>query len=111
MTGKARQAKFSRAERFLVDLATSMPGPTAARSTDDVETAARGIADYFVRKVATGDMDAILEVFDGTLRRDTGPAGQRARTRRAGIARSRFETRAENHSATGVDKVDPHYWG
>jgi hypothetical protein len=111
MTGKARQAKFSRAERFLVDLATSMPGPAAARSTDDVEAAARGIADYLVRKVNAGDVKSIVEVFDGTLKRDTTPAAQLAKRRRGDVARSRLETPAEKRSAPSGDQVDPHYWG
>lgn len=111
MTNKPKQARFSRAEKFLVSLAGSVPKPAPVRGTQDVEVAARGIADYFARKVAAGDLDSILEVLDKTLKRDVGSGGRRAQTRRSGLSRSRLKSHAESYTATGGDRVDPYYWG
>jgi len=111
MTVKSKQPRFSRAEQFLVRLAGSVSKPTPVRGTREIEVAARGIADYFVRRVAAGDLDSILEVLDRTLERDAGSGGRRAKRRGTVRSRSRLESHGESRTATGGNKVDPYYWG
>jgi hypothetical protein len=111
MTTKPKQPRLTRAEEFLVSFAGSVTKPAPVRGTRDVEVAARGIADYFVRKVAAGDLDSILKALDRTLEQNAGSGRREAENRGARLSRPRLKNGAESRTVTGGDKVDPYYWG
>jgi hypothetical protein len=71
MPTKVIEMRRSRAQRFLVSLAASVPGPQRGVATEDIEATARKVADYFASRVAEGDLDSILQVLDDTLKHET----------------------------------------
>ena len=112
MISKATGVRFSRAERFLLGLAASLPGtdPVAALEDAGFEATARRMADYFALKVEEGDFESVLDVLEDTLEREERLLRRLERPPSAGrtrpAPRSRVDLEPKFHP-----EVDPYYWG
>ena len=108
MVAKPTAARFSRAESFLVRLATSMSDPSKTPGADDVEASARRVVDYLTARVAEGDLDSVLAAFGRALGRegDLSP-----RSGRGEIPRSEGDPRAGGARVLRAQDADPFFWG
>jgi hypothetical protein len=108
MVAKPTAARFSRAESFLVRLATSMSDPTKATGADDVEASARRVVDYLAARVAEGDLDSVLAAFGRVLGREGDPLQNLGR---GGLPRSESDPGPSDARASRALDADPFFWG
>jgi len=111
MSVKIKEEKFSRAESFLVRLATVMSGPSSVARSRDIETSAKRVADLLSARVAEGDLDSVLSVIDRTLGRETEPVRREAPPRVSRLAPRDLTFRARDTERTRVQEIDPYFWG
>ena len=107
MVAKSTAARFSRAESFLVRLATSMSDPKAT-GADDVEASARRVVDYLAARVAEGDLDSVLAAFGQALGREGDPF---QKVGRGGLPRSESDPGAGDARTARAQDADPFFWG